>query len=98
MVQWDRRIRRTVALFGIIVWASWLPAQDPVPPASQPIQLLISLKLPFVAEPEPARIVLHIHNPTSKTLWFYRRARGKHPPEEVIQEENRPVKTSGGST
>jgi hypothetical protein len=98
MVQRDPIIRLTAALFGIIVWASWLPAQNPAPSASRPIQLLISLKQPFVAEPEPARIVLHIHNPTSKTLWLYRRARGKHPPEEVIQEENRPVKTSGGST
>jgi hypothetical protein len=98
MVQRDSRIRFIAALFGIIVGASCLPAQNPVPSASQPIQLLISLKQPFVAEPEPARIVLHIHNPTSKALWLYRRARGKRPPEAVIQEENRPLKTSGGST
>ena len=98
MVQRDPRIRLIAALFGIIVGASSLRAQNPASPASQQIQLLISLKQPFVAEPEAARILLHIHNPTSKTLWLYRRARGKHPAEEVIQEENRPLKTSGGST
>ena len=62
------------------------------------LKLLISLKQPFVAEPEAVRIVLHIHNPTQQTLWLYRRAKGKHPPEELIQEENRPTKTAGGST
>ena len=34
------------------------------------LKLLISLKQPFVAEPEAARIVLHIHNPTQQTLWL----------------------------
>ena len=62
------------------------------------LNLLISLKQPFVAEPEAARIVLHLHNPTPQTLWLYRRASGKHPPGELIQEENRPTKTTGGST
>jgi hypothetical protein len=60
--------------------------------------LSISLSRPFVVPPEAARILLHIHNPTQQTLWLYRRARGKRPPEERIQEENRPVETTGGST
>jgi hypothetical protein len=65
---------------------------------SPTLKLLISLRQPFVAEPEAARIVLHIHNSTSQTLWLYRRARGKHPPEEIVQEENQPSKTTGGSS
>jgi hypothetical protein len=62
------------------------------------LKLLISPRQTCVAEPEAARIVLHIHNPTSQTLWLYRRARGKHPPEAVVQEDNQPTKTTGGST
>ena len=62
------------------------------------LKLLISLTQPFVAEPEAARIVLHIHNPTAQTLWLYRRARARRPPEEIPQEENKSTKTTGGST
>ena len=62
------------------------------------LNLLISLKQPFIAEPEAARIVLHIHNPTAQTLWLYRRARAKRPPEEIPQEENKSARTTGGST
>ena len=85
-----------VGLAGV----SWLL---PVAPArgqanAPALKLLISMGQQFVAEPEAARIVLHIHNPTQQTLWLYRRARGKRPPEELIQEENRPAKTTGGST
>jgi hypothetical protein len=98
MIQRHPRILLIAALSGIIVWASLLCAQPSAPSASQQIQLLISLKQPFVAEPEAARIVLHIHNSSSQTLWLYRRAKGKHPPEEIIQEENRALKTSGGSS
>ena len=75
------------------------PPEPNAPVAAPPqIQLLISLEKPFVAEPEAARIVLHIHNPTSQTLWLYRRAKGKHPPEDRPREENQPVETTGGST
>lgn len=70
-----------------------------IPAAASPeIKLLISMGQQFVAEPEAARIVLHILNPTPQTLWLYRRARGKRPPEELIQEENQPTKTAGGAT
>jgi len=62
------------------------------------LNLLISLKQPFIAEPEAARIVLHIHNPTAQTLWLYRRARAKRPQEEIPQEENKSIRTTGGST
>jgi hypothetical protein len=72
------------------------PARAQTNPPS--LNLLISLKQPFLAEPEAARIVLHIHNPTQHTVWLYRRARAKRPPEELIQEENKPNKTVGGST
>jgi hypothetical protein len=83
-------------LAGVPLLLPWARAQGQ---ANAPaLKLLISLKQPFVAEPEAARIVLHIHNPTQQTLWLYRRAKGKHPPEELVQEENRPTKTTGGST
>jgi hypothetical protein len=84
---------------------SWLlpmaPArgQTNAPVAASPqIQLLISMGQQFVAEPEAARIQLHIHNPTQQTLWLYRRAKGKRPPEERVYDENRPAETTGGST
>jgi len=83
-------------LAGVSLFLPWAWAQGQ---ANAPaLKLLISLKQPFVGEPEAARIVLHIHNRTQQTLWLYRRAKGKHPPEELIQEENRPTKTTGGST
>jgi hypothetical protein len=62
------------------------------------LKLLISLKQPLVAEPDAARIVLHILNPTPQTLWLYRRAKGKRPPEERVLDESRPAETTGGST
>jgi hypothetical protein len=52
----------------------------------------------LVAEPEAVRIKLHIHNPSPQTTWLYRRAKGKHPPEDRPREENQPVETTGGST
>ena len=86
----------TACLAGI---ALLLPLARAQGQANSPtLKLLISLKEPFLAEPEAARIVLHVHNSSSKTLWLYRRAKGKHPPEEIIQEENRALKTTGGST
>jgi len=85
-----------------VLWLLPLAAvrgQTNAPAAASPqIQLLISMGQQFVAEPEAARIQLHIHNPTQQTLWLYRRAKGKHPPEELVQEENQPAKTTGTST
>jgi len=79
--------------------ASLLPwARTQVQANTPALNLLISLKQPYVAEPDAARIVLHIHNPTGQTLWLYRRARGKRPPEQIVQEETGPSKTTGGST
>jgi len=98
MVPRDRTLVAVAALVGIATLAHSLRAQSAPPAASPEINLLISLKQPFVAEPEAVRIVLHLHNPTQQTLWLYRRARGKHPPEELVQEENNPTKTLGGST
>ena len=63
-----------------------------------PLNLLISPKQPFVAEPEAARILLHLHNPAQQTVWLYRRARAKRPPEQLVQEENKPNITAGSST
>jgi hypothetical protein len=48
---------------------------EPAPPTE--LQLLISLKQPYVAAPDAARIILHLHNSTAKPLWLYRRAKGK---------------------
>ena len=79
--------------FGILLAVAQLHAQT-----SAALSLLISSTQPFIAEPESARIVLHIHNPTAHTIWLYRRARAKHPPEEVAQDENQPARTTGGST
>ncbi len=90
-----RRIAR-VGLAGTLLLLPMHSAHaQPAPPS---LNLLISLKQPFIAEPEAARIVLHLHNPTTHTVWLYRRARAKHPPEEAIQEENQPARTTGGST
>jgi hypothetical protein len=79
---------------------SWLL---PVAPArgqtnAAALKLVITMGQQFVAEPEAARIQLHILNPTSQTLWLYRRAKGKHPPGERVYDENRPAETTGGST
>ncbi len=98
MVQRHPKLMNIAAVLAIIISGFSFPAMCARPPASQQIKLLISLKQPYVAEPEAARIVLHVHNSSSQTLWLYRRARGKHPPVETLQEENRPLKTSGGST
>ncbi len=93
------KARRLVLMAGL-VGAALLPhlARTQAQASALGLNLLISLKQPFVAEPEAARIVLHIHNPTGQTLWLYRRARGKRPPAEIIQEETGPNKTTGGST
>jgi hypothetical protein len=85
-------------MLGFGLWCLLPVASAPGQTNAPALQLLISTSQQFVAEPEAARIVLHIHNPTSQTLWLYRRARGKHPPEELVQEENQPTKTTGGST
>jgi hypothetical protein len=53
---------------------------------------------PFVAEPGAARILLHIHNPTQQSLWLYRRAKGKRPPEDRPRDESKPAEATGGST
>lgn len=98
MVQRDARLGLIAALVGITIFASSSRAQSPASPSNHEIQLLISLRQPFVAEPEAARIVMHIHNSSRQTVWLYRRARGKHPQELVIQEQNQPVKSGGGST
>ncbi len=62
------------------------------------LKLLVSTDQQMLVEPYPARITLHLHNASSRTLWLYRRAKGKHPPVERPFEENRPVETTGGST
>ena len=85
-----------IALAGLAVLASVGPARGQSPPAA--LQLLITSKKPFEAEPEAARIVLHLHNSSSQTLWLYRRAKGKRPPEEHAYDENKSAETTGGST
>src|SRR5271157_5624299 len=94
------RVRyRQVAMAGVCCALWILPrAASPGQTNAPSLQLTISTGQPLVGEPESARIALHIHNPTSQTLWLYRRARGKHPPKEQIPEENKPAATTGGST
>ena len=62
------------------------------------LKLVITMGQPFVAEPDAARVLLHIHNPTQQTVWLYRRAKGKRPPEDLVYDENRPAESTGGST
>lgn len=62
------------------------------------LKLLISPEEPFVAEPNAARIVLQIHNSSSQPIWLYRRAKGKHPPQDQALEENKNPPTTGGAT
>jgi hypothetical protein len=86
-----------------MVGLGWFLCLLPVEPArgqtnAPALKLLITMGQPFVAQPDAARIVLHIHNPTSQTVWLYRRAKGKRPPEEHVYDENRPAETTGGST
>ena len=92
------KLRRIVVLgLSVVVWLLplvWARAQNGAPA----LKLLISPKQPFVAEPDAARILLHIHNATAQTLWLYRRARGKHPPGPVVQPTSGPTITTGGST
>ncbi len=99
MAQETRHTFRQIAMAGLAA-ALWLVSFEPAhAQASAPaLKVLITTAQPFVAEPDAARILLHIHNTTQQTLWLYRRAKGKHPAEEHIQEENQPVATSGGST
>jgi len=76
-----------------------LPAQPARGQSSPPaLKVLLTMEQPFVAEPVAARIRLHIHNTTKQTLWLYRRAKGQRPPEQLVQEENKPAVTAGGST
>ncbi|MGD0221332.1 MAG: carboxypeptidase-like regulatory domain-containing protein [Terriglobia bacterium] len=89
-----------LAVIAGLAGVSWLLALAPARgQANAPtLKLLITMGQQFVAEPDAARIVLHIHNPTQQTLWLYRRAKGKKPPEERVSDENRPPETAGGST
>ena len=89
-----------LVVIACLAGLSWfLPLTPARGQANTPaLKLLITMGQPFVAAPDAARIVLHIHNPTQQTLWLYRRAKGKKPPEERISDENRPAETAGGST
>ena len=98
MVPRDRKLVGVAVLVGIAAWGASLHAQTAPAGAAPPLNLLISMSQAFAAEPEAARILLHIHNPTQQTVWLYRRAHGKRPPEQLVQEEGKPTVTSGGST
>ena len=90
------RIIITTALTGLLALAPAVAAQGQ---ANAPaLKLLISPDKPFVADPEPVRIHLHIHNSTPQTLWLYRRAKARHPPEQRAYDEKAPPETTGGST
>jgi hypothetical protein len=88
-----------VTVSGLAGLSLLLPVARVSGQASSPsLNLLISMKQQFVAEPEAARILLHLHNPTRQTLWLYRRARAKQPPVEIVYDEKRLPETTGGST
>jgi hypothetical protein len=89
--------------FVVILGFAWLSSILPAAPAgseSTPpeLKLLISIEQQTLTEPYPARITLHLHNASPRTLWLYRRARAKRPPVDRAYDENRPAETSGGST
>jgi hypothetical protein len=75
-----------------------LRAQNAAAPESSDLKLLISIEQQALAEPNPARITLHLHNASQRTLWLYRRARAKEQPIESVYDERRSAETSGGST
>jgi hypothetical protein len=77
-----------------VILAAPLPAQTNGPA----LKLLITMGQPFVAQPEAARIQLHIHNASQQTVWLYRRAKGVKPGVELPHEENRPPEATGGSS
>jgi hypothetical protein len=81
---------------GVLWLVSLVPARGQTNAAA--LKVLITMSQPFAVEPVAARIQLHILNQTSQTLWLYRRAKGKHPPEERVHDENQPAETTGGST
>jgi|GEM_PF-442303 len=86
------------AILSIAAFCITLRAQD-TPAASSPdLKLLISIEQQTLTDPLPARITLHLHNASPRTLWLYRRARAKRPPVERVYDENRPAETSGEST
>jgi hypothetical protein len=82
------------------VWLSPVLSAPPAKSESNPpeLKLLISIEQQTLTEPLPARITLHLHNASARTLWLYRKARAKRPPVERVYDENRPAETSGGST
>jgi hypothetical protein len=84
MEQRDNKLLVVAVLSTLLALSSISFAQNSPSPASESLKLLISLKKTFVAPPESARIVLHLHNSTSQPLWLYRRARGKKSPEELV--------------
>jgi hypothetical protein len=99
MAKERRHTSRQIAMAGLAAALCLLPVGPARAQANSPaLKLLITTAQPFVAEPDAARILMHIHNSTQRTVWLYRRAKGKHPAEEHIREENQPVQTSGGST
>ncbi|MGA2984278.1 MAG: hypothetical protein ABSG32_10700 [Terriglobia bacterium] len=90
---------RLVAMAGLAGVSLLLPVPHAQGQTNAPtLKLVITMGQPFVAEPDAARILLHLHNPTQQTVWLYRRAKGKRPPEDLVYDENRPAESTGGST
>ena len=90
---------RRIVMVGL-AGVSWLLPVEPAKDQTNPpeLKLLISIEQPALAEPYPARITLHLHNASERTLWLYRRARAKEQPVERAYDEKRPAESSGGST
>jgi len=86
--------------FLAFVWISTLlvPAHLEGQTNTPELKLLISIEQQNLTEPYPARITLHLHNATQRTLWLLHRARAKLPPVEHVYDEQRQGETSGGAT
>jgi len=65
---------------------------------SPELKLLVSIEQQSLTEPYPARVTLHLHNASQRTLWLLHRARAKQPPVEKVYDEQRTRETSGGAT
>jgi len=88
---------RTVLTAGLAAVLWLLPAAARGQASPTDLKLLISPQQPVVTAPDAARIVLHIHNAGSQTLWLYRRAKGKRAPGDVPSDESKPAQSTGSS-
>src|SRR5271157_2522070 len=90
------RLMVMAGLAGVLWLLLLAPARGQT--SATALKVLITMGQQYAVEPVAARIQLHILNQTPQTLWLYRRAKGKHPPEDRVHDENQPAETTGGAT